>query len=142
MLFINVNVNQIKKKVLYLSSICTSFYFTYMCEIKAILKAKLIGKKSVLLKLAPFYCCYDSWPSSPLRDCINLLCNGTLRERGIEWKIKMGRENQIFILSFFFVSLFFTIKKKCVLLVNKSILLNSMGHLYVDQKLCGTGLNF
>lgn len=33
-------------------------------------------------------------------DCINLLCNGTLWERGIEWKIKMGRENQIFILSF------------------------------------------
>lgn len=33
-------------------------------------------------------------------DCINLLCNRTLWERGIEWKIKMGRENQIFILSF------------------------------------------
>lgn len=42
-------------------------------------------------------------------DCINLLCNGTLWERGIEWKIKMGRENQIFILSFL---IFFPIKSR------------------------------
>lgn len=30
-------------------------------------------------------------------DCINLLCNGTLWERGIEWRREMEGENEIFI---------------------------------------------
>lgn len=50
------------------------------------------------------------------------------------------RKSNIYSELFFYVS--FSIKKKYVLLVDKSIFLNSMGQMYVDQKLCGTGLNF